>query len=135
VVGVGVRPATGWLLDAPLHLVGTAVGVDSEGRTNLPGVYAAGDVTAVWDERLGAYRRHEHWANAIDQGQRVAPAITGNTNLRRLSRRSGPTSTTAASGTPGTTTPTPTSSSAATSASPTHRWSRSSCAPARSPRS
>ncbi len=77
VVGVGVRPATGWLLDAPLHLVGAAVGVDSEGRTNLPGVYAAGDVTATWDENLATHVRHEHWASAIDQGQRVARAITG----------------------------------------------------------
>jgi 3-phenylpropionate/trans-cinnamate dioxygenase ferredoxin reductase subunit len=77
VVGVGVRPATGWLTDAPVHLIGGAVGVDVDGRTNLPGVYAAGDVTATWDEHLGAHVRHEHWANAIDQGQRVARAITG----------------------------------------------------------
>ncbi len=135
VVGVGVRPATGWLLDAPLHLVGTAVGVDSEGRTNLPGVYAAGDVTAVWDERLGAHRRPEHWANAIDQGQRVARAITGATQPLPAVPSFWSTSTTAACSTPGTTTPTPTSSSAATSGSLTHRWSPSSCAPARSPRS
>ncbi len=77
VVGVGVRPATGWLLDAPLHLAGTAVGVDGDGRTNLPGVYAAGDVTAIWDPSSGVHLRHEHWADAIDQGQRVARAITG----------------------------------------------------------
>jgi 3-phenylpropionate/trans-cinnamate dioxygenase ferredoxin reductase subunit len=76
VVGVGVRPATGWLTDAPVHLVGGAVGVDVDGRTNLPDVYAAGDVTATWDEHLGRHVRHEHWANAIDQGQRVARAIT-----------------------------------------------------------
>jgi len=77
VVGVGVRPATGWLLEAPLHLDRGAVGVDSEGRTNLAGVYAAGDVTATWDESLAVHTRHEHWANAIDQGHRVAHAITG----------------------------------------------------------
>jgi 3-phenylpropionate/trans-cinnamate dioxygenase ferredoxin reductase subunit len=77
VVGVGVRPATGWLADAPVHLVGGAIGVDSDGRTNLPGVYAAGDVTATWDQGLAAHVRHEHWANAIHQGQRVARTITG----------------------------------------------------------
>jgi 3-phenylpropionate/trans-cinnamate dioxygenase ferredoxin reductase subunit len=77
VVGVGVRPATTWLVDAPLHLAGGAVGVDGGGRTNLPGVYAAGDVTATWDEGLSAHVRHEHWANAIDQGRRVANTITG----------------------------------------------------------
>ena len=77
VVGVGVRPATGWLHNTPVHLVRGAIGVDTHGRTNLPGVYAAGDVTATWDDELGQHVRHEHWASAIDQGQRVAHAITG----------------------------------------------------------
>lgn len=77
VVGVGVRPATGWLADTPIHLVRGAVGVDGEGRTNLPHVWAAGDVTATWDDALGQHLRHEHWASAIDQAQRVARAIAG----------------------------------------------------------
>lgn len=77
VVGVGVRPATRWLHDTPVHLDRGAIGVDAEGRTNLPGVYAAGDVTATWDDHLGRHVRHEHWASAIDQGRRVAHAITG----------------------------------------------------------
>jgi NADPH-dependent 2,4-dienoyl-CoA reductase/sulfur reductase-like enzyme len=51
--------------------------VDTEGRPHLPGVYAAGDVTATSDDGLAAHVRHEHWANAIDQGQRVARVITG----------------------------------------------------------
>jgi 3-phenylpropionate/trans-cinnamate dioxygenase ferredoxin reductase subunit len=77
VVGVGVRPVTDWLHDTPVHLVRGAIGVDGDGRTNLPGVYAAGDVTATWDDQLGQHVRHEHWATAIDQGQRVACSITG----------------------------------------------------------
>lgn len=77
VVGVGVRPATAWLQETPVHLVRGAVGVDLDGRTNLAGVYAAGDATATWDDELGQHVRHEHWATAIDQGQRVANAITG----------------------------------------------------------
>lgn len=75
VVGVGVRPNTGWLLDTPLHLTAGAVAVDVDGRTNLPGVYAVGDVAATWHETTGTYRRHEHWASAIAQGQRVARRI------------------------------------------------------------
>jgi 3-phenylpropionate/trans-cinnamate dioxygenase ferredoxin reductase subunit len=77
VVGVGVRPATDWLHDPPVHLVRGAVGVDVDGRTNRPHVYAAGDVTATWDAARGDHLRHEHWASAIDQGQRVARAIAG----------------------------------------------------------
>jgi 3-phenylpropionate/trans-cinnamate dioxygenase ferredoxin reductase subunit len=77
VVGVGVRPATGWLHDTPVHLFRGAIGVDRDGRTGLPGVYAAGDVTAPWDDELDRHVRHEHWASAIDQGRRVANAITG----------------------------------------------------------
>ena len=77
VVGVGVRPATGWLVDTPVDLVRGAVGVDTAGRSNLPHVYAVGDVTATWDAGLGQHLRHEHWASAIDQGQRVAHAIAG----------------------------------------------------------
>jgi 3-phenylpropionate/trans-cinnamate dioxygenase ferredoxin reductase subunit len=130
VVGVGVRAATGWLADAPVHLVGGAVGVDIDGRTNLPGVYAAGDVTATWDDHLGAHVRHEHWANAIDQASASPASSPASRSPRRRSRRSGPTSSTAACSTPGTTTPTATSSSGATSPSPMRHRSRSSCAPA-----
>jgi 3-phenylpropionate/trans-cinnamate dioxygenase ferredoxin reductase subunit len=77
VVGVGVRPATGWLADAPLHLNAGAVGVDADGWTGVAGVYAAGDVTATWDSIAGVHRRHEHWSSAIDQGRRAARRIVG----------------------------------------------------------
>ena len=77
VVGVGARPNTSWLLDAPVHLTAGAIDVDRDGRTNLPGVYAAGDVTATWDAATGTHRRHEHWATAIAQGRRVARAVAG----------------------------------------------------------
>jgi 3-phenylpropionate/trans-cinnamate dioxygenase ferredoxin reductase subunit len=77
VVGAGVRPNTGWLQGVPLHLVGGAVGVDARGRTSQPHVYAAGDVCAVWSPETGTHHRTEHWAAAVDQGQRVAREIAG----------------------------------------------------------
>lgn len=77
VVGVGVRPATGWLADTSVDLVRGAVGVDTANRSNLPHVLAVGDVTATWDAGLGQHLRHEHWASAFDQGQRVAQATAG----------------------------------------------------------
>jgi 3-phenylpropionate/trans-cinnamate dioxygenase ferredoxin reductase subunit len=77
VVGVGARPNTGWLSGAPLDLLAGAIDVDTDGRTNLPGVYAVGDVTITRDQRTGTHRRHEHWASAIAQGRRTARLIAG----------------------------------------------------------
>jgi 3-phenylpropionate/trans-cinnamate dioxygenase ferredoxin reductase subunit len=75
VVGVGVRPATDWLADTPLHLEHGAVSVDDSGRASVPHVYAAGDVAAVRDEAAGVHRHLEHYRSAIDQGARVAHAV------------------------------------------------------------
>jgi 3-phenylpropionate/trans-cinnamate dioxygenase ferredoxin reductase component len=75
VVGVGVRPASDWLADSPLRLVRGAVSVDDHGRTNVPEVYAAGDVAAPWDAATQTHRHVEHYRSAIDQGARVAHAI------------------------------------------------------------
>lgn len=77
VVGVGVRPNTGWLPDAGVRLVDGAVAVDGDGRTSQLDVYAAGDVTATWDPATGTHRRHEHWASAIAQARRTAQHIAG----------------------------------------------------------
>ena len=76
VVGVGARPTVGWLLESGIAL-GDGVLVDADGRTGTAGVYAAGDVAAVWDEAAGRHRRTEHWSGAIAQGRRVAHAICG----------------------------------------------------------
>lgn len=75
VVGLGVRPATGWLLDSGLRLDDGVV-CDPYLRTSAPGVLAAGDV-ARWDHpQLGAVRI-EHWENAVAQGRFVAGALLG----------------------------------------------------------
>jgi 3-phenylpropionate/trans-cinnamate dioxygenase ferredoxin reductase subunit len=75
VVGVGVRPATDWLEGVPLHLRSGAVPVDQQGRTTIPHVYAAGDLTAVWDPARGVHHHVEHYRSAIDQASRVAHAL------------------------------------------------------------
>jgi 3-phenylpropionate/trans-cinnamate dioxygenase ferredoxin reductase subunit len=75
VVGVGVRPASDWLAETPLQLVRGAVGVDDSGRTNVPHVYAAGDVAAVWDPGAHVHRHVEHYRSAIDQAARAAHAV------------------------------------------------------------
>jgi NADPH-dependent 2,4-dienoyl-CoA reductase/sulfur reductase-like enzyme len=74
-VAVGVRPATGWLgAVAGLTLLPDGgVPVDEGLRTELPGVYAVGDVAAYVSRRYGTRLRSEHWDNAL-RGPRVAAA-------------------------------------------------------------
>ncbi len=76
VVGVGVRPAVDWLAGSGLALENGVV-VDDYCRTNLPGVYAAGDVANWWHPRLGRRLRVEHDDNAQQQGGAAARAILG----------------------------------------------------------
>jgi NADPH-dependent 2,4-dienoyl-CoA reductase/sulfur reductase-like enzyme len=46
-------------------------------ETNLPGIYAAGDVTNYYDVIFGKQRRIEHWDNAFQQGKHAAAIMTG----------------------------------------------------------
>jgi 3-phenylpropionate/trans-cinnamate dioxygenase ferredoxin reductase component len=75
VVGVGVAPAAGWVAGTGLETDG--IRTDASGRTCLPHVYAAGDVSRPWDHRLGDHARTEHWDAAARQGVAVATAILG----------------------------------------------------------
>jgi len=74
VVGVGVRPTTEWLTGSGIELhPDGAVACDETLATNLPGVWAAGDVARfphpVFD---GELMRLEHWTNAAEQGALAA---------------------------------------------------------------
>jgi 3-phenylpropionate/trans-cinnamate dioxygenase ferredoxin reductase component len=74
VVGVGARPATGWL-------GGSAVTLDAEGavraddrlRTTAPDVFAVGDCASFPSARYGRRLLVHHWDNAV-QGPRTAAA-------------------------------------------------------------
>ncbi len=70
VVGVGTAPATGWLRGSGLDERGPRV--DTCGRTDLPGVFAAGDASVPFDPRWGAHARTEHWDAAAWQGAAAA---------------------------------------------------------------
>jgi NADPH-dependent 2,4-dienoyl-CoA reductase/sulfur reductase-like enzyme len=74
-VGVGTVPATGWLRGSGLGEAGVEVG--PQGRTALPGVFAAGDASIPFDHRWGAHTRTEHWDAAAWQGAATAKAMLG----------------------------------------------------------
>ncbi|HEU4407764.1 MAG TPA: FAD-dependent oxidoreductase [Polyangiaceae bacterium] len=76
VIGVGVRPNTGWLAGSGLALDDGAL-VDEYTATNVPGVFAAGDVARSWNPVLGAYVRLEHYGNAFAQGAAAGRAMIG----------------------------------------------------------
>lgn len=73
VVGIGVAPDASWLEGSGLGTDGVIT--DSDGRTKLPHVFAAGDVTQAFDHRIGRLRRSEHWDAAARQGSAVARSI------------------------------------------------------------
>lgn len=51
--------------------------VDEQFRTNVPYIYAAGDVAAYKDSQTGAYETHAQWYAAVQQGRVAAAAMTG----------------------------------------------------------
>ena len=75
VVGIGTEPATEWLRDSGLDDRG--VPVDGGGRTTIPGIFAAGDASRPFDNRLGAHVHSEHWEAAARQGAAAARAMLG----------------------------------------------------------
>ena len=75
VVGVGVRPAVQLAQQAGLT-VDNGVLVDAYLETNVPGIYAAGDIARYLDAR-GERVRIEHWAVAQRQGQTAARNMLG----------------------------------------------------------
>ncbi len=75
VVGVGVSPSVGWL--AGTGLEEGPIATDAAGRTILEDVYAAGDVAAPFEPRLGQHTRTEHWDSAARQGAGAAQAMLG----------------------------------------------------------
>jgi 3-phenylpropionate/trans-cinnamate dioxygenase ferredoxin reductase subunit len=76
VAGIGVHPNSE-LAESAGCAVNNGVLVDSCGRTNVSGIYAAGDVASFHDASLGRSVRLEAWQHAGRHGAHVARAMLG----------------------------------------------------------
>lgn len=56
---------------------GRAILVDAHCRTNVPGVYAAGDCAALLDPLFGKHRMLDHWDNALITGRLAGRNMAG----------------------------------------------------------
>ena len=66
-LGLGLCLNTDFLAGTGLRLTPGVV-TDAQLRTNVPGIYAAGDVAMVYDPALDAYTQVGTWDNASSQG-------------------------------------------------------------------
>jgi 3-phenylpropionate/trans-cinnamate dioxygenase ferredoxin reductase subunit len=76
VVGIGSEPRTELAQVAGLH-VEQGIVIDEDGRTSVPGVFAAGDVTRFWSPLYETRIRVEHFQTAQRQGFAVGRAMAG----------------------------------------------------------
>ncbi|MGH8623994.1 MAG: NAD(P)/FAD-dependent oxidoreductase, partial [Gammaproteobacteria bacterium] len=76
VIGAGAEPEIGFLRDSGLQLEDGIV-VNQYLETDLPGIYAAGDIAKFFDPVFRRNRRIEHWDNALKQGRIVARNMLG----------------------------------------------------------
>ncbi|GAB6153962.1 FAD-dependent oxidoreductase [Desulfosporosinus burensis] len=72
IVGKGVRPNLGELRNIGFN-IGMGLQVDSSLATNLPSIYAAGDIAETWDLVRKKFTVNATWPNATTQG-RIAGA-------------------------------------------------------------
>jgi 3-phenylpropionate/trans-cinnamate dioxygenase ferredoxin reductase subunit len=76
VVGVGIQPATE-VVEGSGVLVENGILVDEFCRTNVEGIYAAGDVANHFHPLFERRMRVEHWDNALKQGAAAARSMMG----------------------------------------------------------
>ena len=76
VVGVEVEPVTDLLADSEVT-IDNGIVVNEYCKTNVEGIYAAGDVANHFHPLFGRQVRVEHWQNAIRQGRAAARSMLG----------------------------------------------------------
>ena len=76
VAATGVKPNVDYLEGSGLD-IGWGIRVDNRMRTNLPNIWAAGDVAETVDRASGERFVHANWPNARAQGEVVARDVLG----------------------------------------------------------
>lgn len=81
VLAIGMEPNVELARDAGATVAppseGGGIVVDAAGRTDVDGLWAAGDVARMPNDVLGADHRVEHWQNAQNHGTAVGRAVAG----------------------------------------------------------
>ncbi|MBI4438245.1 NAD(P)/FAD-dependent oxidoreductase [Candidatus Uhrbacteria bacterium] len=75
-VGIGTSPDFSWLKAAGVD-VGAGVRTNAFLETNIPHVYAAGDIAEFFDEIVGRHIQAGNWMNAMSQGRAAAHIMSG----------------------------------------------------------
>jgi NAD(P)H-nitrite reductase large subunit len=81
IVAIGVIPNVEPFRKTPLHIE-KGILVNERMETNLPNVYAAGDVTQAYDKILKTYRTIPIWPNAYLQGKIAGYQMAGSKKFR-----------------------------------------------------
>jgi len=76
VFGLGIEPAADVVAGSGVH-VDNGIVVDDLCRTNVPGVFAAGDVANHYHPVCARQMRVEHWQNGVKQGAAAARSMLG----------------------------------------------------------
>jgi 3-phenylpropionate/trans-cinnamate dioxygenase ferredoxin reductase subunit len=76
VAGIGIEPVVDFLDGSGIH-VDNGIVVDEHCRTNVEGIFAAGDVANHYHPVFERRIRVEHWQNAIKQGAAAARNMAG----------------------------------------------------------
>ncbi|TSD58749.1 NAD(P)/FAD-dependent oxidoreductase [Aeromicrobium piscarium] len=76
VAGIGMVPNLEWLRSAPVE-IGDGIVCDGTGRTSMPHVWAAGDVSRWPNTATGLQIRTEQWQSAREQGRIVGRSLLG----------------------------------------------------------
>ncbi|MFG2433061.1 NAD(P)/FAD-dependent oxidoreductase [Streptomyces sp. NPDC048508] len=80
VVGIGARPATGWIAASGITLgADREILADDHLRTSLPDVYAVGDCASFPSGRYEDRLLVHHWDNALQGPRTIAANIVGET--------------------------------------------------------